>query len=57
MHLRKQCQPSSRLTNYAEKACDDLMEPTAQTFRQNRDPYPDRKPALGISQRLLRGSS
>jgi hypothetical protein len=49
MHLRKQYQPSSKLTNYAEKACDDLMEPTVQVFRQRCNPHPDRKPALGLA--------
>jgi hypothetical protein len=30
--------PSSRLTNCAEKACDDLIEPTVQVFRQDCNP-------------------
>jgi hypothetical protein len=56
MHLRKQCQPSSRLTNYAEKACDDMIESTAQALTRNRDPHPDRKPALGVTSSLFSGS-
>jgi hypothetical protein len=38
------------------EACDDLIESTAETFRRNRDPHPDRKPALGIPSSLLCGS-
>ena len=41
---------------FASSHAMHVVESTAQALRRNRDPHPDRKPALGFANGLLRGS-